>query len=175
MNILYNNHLTNTDLTSLIKLLEVTSTSPIVVMVNIRFENLNGTGGDYTNRLMLDDTIILPDNKTTIDANTTRFVIQGRQVTMLEGQTLQFFAQGVSGDTNAGVLISLFDVTPLTANQITDMGDTITAQVLAAIANHDIIVRPITKVLSPGKGSRSDRIIIGPCKQKVTPVPQIQN
>lgn len=161
MNVLYSTQTPNIDLSGLTQLLDITATAPVTVAANIRFENLNGDGGNYVNRFILDGVLVLPDSTTLVDIGTTAYVIQSRIVTMLAGQVLQFYGQGTINDTNVTATVSLFDITPITADEIlSEIGQELIDQVIAAIADHDIIVKPTTKVL-------------GSCPPTVTKMPKI--
>lgn len=159
MDILYNNTFDNVDLSTSTQLASVTANRDLLLLTKIEVTGASGAGGDYSIQMWLDDKLVVPDRAVPIAAGITAFVVESKQMLLVEGQVVSFYLQGLGGDTDVSVGFVVADVTPVGSAEIVEtVADPLIAAVEAALAELDITVRPT-------------RTVVGTCGRATVTVP----
>jgi hypothetical protein len=159
MILLYKSQYTNLDISALKQVWEIQAAIDMVVAASIAVSGIDGSGGNYSNKLYLNDILLVPDRQTTVEAGVGSFVVQSRSVMVAKGDSLKYFSKGVTGDTSVNFSVSLYDLTPLSTSELSDI---LVAEVIDAIGRHEIVVHPKTTIL-------------GPCRQSTRSMPSVKN
>lgn len=88
----------------------------LIVMINI--DNLSGIGGEYSARLQIDDRLIIPDRKVSVDSGETSVSFQSRDIVLYEGGILKVNIKGLAADTNISGRLLIIDTSPVTVSEI---------------------------------------------------------
>lgn len=137
-----------------------------LISVRVSLSNIVG-GGGYDCDIAMNGVDIFPASQITVGSGATEAEFQSRQLIMRPNDTVAVTLDGLSGDTAVDVIVTLADVTPITASEmqnviITELEASISQTVTNAVSDIEVTVRPT-------------RTVLGVCSRQVRQMPQRLN
>jgi len=140
----------NLELADFVEVLSYTAHAQMQVQPTLRLQNLSGNGGSYNFRVLINDSVLLPDRPVIVTSSLYKIYLTGRPLVLEVNDTMAIAVQGNANDIAANVFAALYDITPSTA---IDFAVTATPFIIdavtGAISTITINVRPETKVICP--------------------------
>jgi len=163
MNLLKSVNSNNLDLADFVEVLSYTADAQMQVQPILRLQDLSGNGGNYNFRVLINDSVLLPDRPVFVTSSLSKIFLTGRPLVLEVNDTMAIAIQGNPNDIAADVTASLYDITPSTA---IDFAVAATPYIIDAVSDAistiTINVRPETKVICP-EGRTIKAIEVAPC------------
>lgn len=123
----------NTATGSLVTPLQVisyTQSTPFILMVNLRVSIGTQTfpivgNGTYVISAYINGVLLSPTSSFNVPSGTTQTVAISRDIVLEENDVLTVSVTGQAGDTGAGVVTRIYDVTPVTVGESSGSGQTL--------------------------------------------------
>lgn len=123
----------NTATGSLVTPLQVisyTQATPFILMVNLRVSIGTQTfpivgNGTYVISAYINGVLLSPTSSFNVPSGTTKTVAISRDIVLEENDVLTVSVTGQAGDTGAGVVTRIYDVTPVTVGESSGSGQTL--------------------------------------------------
>lgn len=132
--------------------LEYTMLETLSIVAQVRMDGI--VGGDYLVRLYIDSALVVPDRSVDTPLGESLVIAQSRNVIAAVGSNVEIRLTGRPADTNVDVVASLIDLSPLTADELTD---TIIPVIADAVGDMEL---------------RPERTVLGRCRQPMAVVPK---
>jgi len=154
------------DITELVAVSEhIVSESAYLAMI-VEFSNISGDSGAYRAQVYVNDKLLCPDKSVTVNEGLTSFRIQSKSVLVIAGSILVVKVQGLTSDVSCDINVTIVDVTPIEATEMTNVILPEIVQTVAdSVDNINIVVKQQTKLLGPCENVKES--ILLPKKQGV--------